>query len=195
MGQAAALGGAGRLTEACDVLAEVVSALPPDAHELRARAVTYIARLQHPLGRHGEARALLHRTLAELPERRSRAAALLELELATDHLLAADFAGIRAHAEAALELADDPLLEAAAWASLAHAHQSTGEIAASARAADRAAALVDGLDDNRAHRCSRRCGGSRPPRTCSSAGTPANATPTAACGSPAPSAPATSSSR
>ena len=69
VGQAAALGGAGRLTEACDVLAEVVAALPPDAHELRARAVTYIARLQHPLGRHGEARALLQRTLAELPER------------------------------------------------------------------------------------------------------------------------------
>ena len=66
----------------------------------------------------------------------------------TDHLLAAEFAGIRGHAEAALELADDPLLEAAAWASLAHAHQSTGAIAASARAADRAAALVDGLDDN-----------------------------------------------
>jgi DNA-binding CsgD family transcriptional regulator len=148
VGQAAALGGAGRLTEACDVLAEVVAALPPDAHELRARAVTYIARLQHPLGRHGEARALLHRTLAQLPERRSRAAVLLELELATDHLLAADFAGIRGHAEAALELADDPLLEAAAWAGLAHAHQSTGEIGASARAADRAAALVDALDDN-----------------------------------------------
>ena len=146
--QAAALGGAGRLTEACDVLTEVVAGLEPDAHELRARAVSYIARLHHPLGRQGEARALLERTLAELPERRSRAAVLLELELASDHLLAADFAGIRGHAEAALELADDPLLEAAAWASLAHAQQSTGAIAESARAADRAAALVDGLEDH-----------------------------------------------
>ena len=108
VGQAAALGGAGRLTEACDVLAEVVAALPSDAHELRARAVAYIARLQHPLGRHGEARALLLRTLAQLPERRSRAAVLLELELASDHLLAAEFAGIRGHAEAALELAGRP---------------------------------------------------------------------------------------
>ncbi|HEX6024038.1 MAG TPA: AAA family ATPase, partial [Solirubrobacter sp.] len=145
VGQAAALGGAGKLTEACDVLAEVLAALPPDAHELRARAVTYIARLQHPLGRHGEARALLLRTLAEA--RTSRAAALLRLELASDHLLAAEFAGIKPHAEAALELADDPLLQAAAYASLAHAHQSTGAIAASALAADRAAAIVDALDD------------------------------------------------
>ena len=46
-----------------------------------------------------------------------------------------------------------------------------------------------------ARRCSRRSGGWRPPRTCSSAGTPASATPSAACAWRAPSASATSSSR
>jgi DNA-binding CsgD family transcriptional regulator len=149
---ATSLGSAGRLEEARETLYEVLGELPAGAHELRARAATFIARLDHALGRQGEARALVERTLAELPEQRSREAATLVLELVMDHLLTAEFEPMRVRADAALELArelGDPLLEAASLAGVAHAAQNRRDIPASIEAASRAAEILDGLDDAR----------------------------------------------
>src|SRR5262245_57699146 len=113
---ATSLGAAGRLEAARETLGEVRGELPPERHDLRARAATFIARLDHALGRQGEARALLEVTLLELPEQRSREAAALTLELVMDHLFTAEFEPMRELADAALALSrelGDPLLEAA----------------------------------------------------------------------------------
>src|SRR6185312_8600428 len=88
---ATSLGAAGRLDDARATLEAVLAGLPPDSHELRARAATFVGRLDHALGRQGEARALLEQTLHALPDGRSREAATLTLELVMDHLLTAEF--------------------------------------------------------------------------------------------------------
>lgn len=145
------LGASGLLDEAHESLRELVGELPADRHDLRARAVTFLARIDHACGRQGEARALLERTLAELPETRSRAAAALTLELVMDHLFTAEFEPMRTRVEEALALARelrDPLLEAASLAGVAHATQNSRDIPASLAAADQAAAILDGLDDD-----------------------------------------------
>jgi DNA-binding NarL/FixJ family response regulator len=145
-----ALGAAGRLDEASESLRELVGELPVDRHDLRSRAVTFCARIDHACGRQGEARALLERTLSKLPESRSREAAALTLELAMDHLFTADFESMRTRVEEALALArelGDPLLEAASLAGVAHATQNSRDVPSSLAAADQAATILDGLDD------------------------------------------------
>ncbi len=145
-------GAAGRLEEARTTLWHVLRDLPAERHDLRARAATFMARADHALGRQGQARALLEQTLAELPDQRSPAAALVLLELVMEHLFTADFEAMAERVEAALELArdlGDPLLEAAALAGVAHAAQNSGDIPTSHAAAERAARLLDGLDDAR----------------------------------------------
>jgi DNA-binding CsgD family transcriptional regulator len=144
------LGAAGRLEEARATLWETLGELPAGRHDLRARAATFIARLDHALGRQGEARSVLERTLAGLPDPRSREAATLTLELVMDHLFTAEFEPMRRHAETALALSrelGDPLLEAASLAGLAHAAQNIRDIPASLEAAAQAAAILDELDD------------------------------------------------
>jgi len=148
---ATSLGAAGRLEEARATLLAVLGELPPDSHELRARAATFVGRLDHALGRQGEARALVQRTLAALPEGRSNAAATLTLELVMDHLFTAEFEPMEKLAESARDLSravGDPLLEAASLAGVAHAAQNRRDIPASLEAADGAAAILDGLDDS-----------------------------------------------
>lgn len=147
---ATALGSAGSLEEARQTLLDTITAMPADQHELRARAVTFVARLDQALGRQGEARVLLERTLAELPDARSEAGARLELELVLDQLVTGDLAPMRDRARAVLALAQelgDPLLEAAAWAGIAHAEQNLRDVPASLEATTRSAALLDSLDD------------------------------------------------
>jgi ATP/maltotriose-dependent transcriptional regulator MalT len=145
------LGASGRLDQARESLRELVGELPAERHDLRARAVTFIARIDHACGRQGEARALLERTLADLPDPRSREAAALTLELAMDHLFTAQFEPMRARVDEALALArelGDPLLEAASLAGVANAMQNSRNVPASLAAADRAATILDGLDDD-----------------------------------------------
>ena len=147
---ATSLGAAGRLDEARATLEAVLAGLPQDSHELRARAATFVGRLDHALGRQGEARALVERTLAALPDGRSREAATLTLELVMDHLFTAEFEPMQGLADTALRLSRevrDPLLEAASLAGVAHAAQNTRDITASLEAAGGAAAILDGLDD------------------------------------------------
>ena len=148
---ATSLGGAGRLEEARETLVQVLGELAPDQHDLRARAATFVARLDHALGRQGEARSLLERTLDELPDQRSAAAAMLALELATDHLLLAEFELMPARLDAATSIArelENPLLEAAALAGVAQAAQNRRDMPTSMAAARDAAAIIDGLDDD-----------------------------------------------
>jgi DNA-binding NarL/FixJ family response regulator len=147
---AATQGAAGRLEESRQTLWDVLGELPSEHPELRAKAATFIARIDHVLGRQGEARSLLERTLAELPEPRSPEAAMLTLELVMDHLFTAEFEAMRPLADRALELArelGDPLLEAGAWAGVAQAAQNLGDIPTSLDAARRGGAILDSLDD------------------------------------------------
>jgi DNA-binding CsgD family transcriptional regulator len=147
---ATSLGAAGLLEEARATLEGVLAELPRDSHALRARAATFLGRLDHALGRQGEARTLVQRTLAELPDGHSREAAMLTLELVMDHLFTAEFEPIGELADSALSLSrsiGDPLLEAAALAGVAHAAQNRRDIPASRAAADAAASLLDGLAD------------------------------------------------
>ena len=144
-------GAAGRLEEARATLLAVLGELPPNSHELRARAATFVGRLDHALGRQGEARALVERTLAALPDGRSSEAATLTLELVMDHLFTAEFEPMQTLAGSALDLSrevGDPLLEAASLAGIAHAAQNRRDVPASLEAADAAAAILDGLDDS-----------------------------------------------
>jgi ATP/maltotriose-dependent transcriptional regulator MalT len=147
---AATQGAAGRLAESRQTLSDVLGELPSEQRKLRARAAMFIARIDHALGRQGEARELVQHTLAELPEPKSTEAALLTLELVMDHLFTAEFEPMRPLADRALELArelGDPLLEAAAWAGVAHAAHTRGDIPAALDAARRSGALLDSLDD------------------------------------------------
>ena len=145
-----ALGSAGRLEDARRTLLATIDVMPVGEHALRARAATWVARLDHALGRQGEARALLERTLADLPDTRSSAGAALELELVMDQLFTAELEPMRERARAVLQLAQElkePLLEAAAWAGVAHAEQNLRDIPASREAVARSAAILDSLDD------------------------------------------------
>jgi ATP/maltotriose-dependent transcriptional regulator MalT len=147
---ATSLGGAGRLDEARATLETVLAELPPDSHELRARAATFIGRLDHALGRQGEARTLVERTLAALPATRTREAAALTLELVMDHLFTAQFEEMPELADSALRRSraiGDPLLEAASLAGVAHSSQNRRDIGASLESADAAAAVLDDLGD------------------------------------------------
>lgn len=147
--RATALGSVGQLQDARRTLLEVVSELSEEV-ELRARALTFVARIDHAAGRQGEARELLEHTLAELPDPRSQAAAALQLELMMDDLFSARFDRMTDRASLTLVLAQeigDPLLQAAAWAGLAQARQNSGDVPGSLAAAARSAAIVDGLDD------------------------------------------------
>ena len=147
---ATALGSAGRLESSRAALRETLGLLGPELAPVRGQVVAFIAMIEHLLGRHREATALLERALEELPDRDSREAAALELELAMDCLYAPDYEGMLRHARAAHSGAaaqqDCPLLAAAAGV-LALAEYNLGHIAAAETALAEAAALADSLSD------------------------------------------------
>lgn len=67
-----------------------------------------------------------------------------------DQLVTGNLAPMRDRARAVLALAQDlgdPLLEAAAWAGIAHAEQNLCDVPASLEATPRGAAILDSLDD------------------------------------------------
>jgi DNA-binding CsgD family transcriptional regulator/tetratricopeptide (TPR) repeat protein len=88
---AMALGAAGRFDEALARLNEILDALPPDQRAIRARVVASCARIEHVLGRHGEARHLLTGALEELPDQSSPEATALKLELSADAFFSGRF--------------------------------------------------------------------------------------------------------
>ena len=148
---ATALGSTGRLELSRGALGETLALLPPDLASLRGQVVALIAKIEHLLGRHGEASALLRDALEELGGRESPEAAALQLELAMDCLYAPDYDRMVRYARAAHDAAaaagDRSLLAAAAGA-LALAEYNVGHIAAAERAHAEAGALVDSLSDS-----------------------------------------------
>src|SRR5215212_927004 len=148
---ATAHGASGRLIQSRDALLELLRALPPEASEVRARIAAFIARIEHPIGNHGEARAMIVDALDGLPDPRSPAAVGLMIELAHDHFFLSDFEGMLARATEALVAArelGDPLLVAAATADIGMACQNMARVPEAQAACDEATAIVDRLSDD-----------------------------------------------
>ena len=147
-------------------LRETLGLLGPDLAPVRGQVVAFIAMIEHLLGRHGEATALLERALEELPDRDSREAAALELERAMDCLYAPDYEGMLRRARAAHRGAaaqqEGPLLAAAAGA-LALAEYNVGHIAAAETALAEAAARRTRSATQRSARAWMRCSASAGP--------------------------------
>jgi len=151
------LGMSGQLEQARDALHEVVRLLPDDAVDHRVNAVSFCATIEHLLGRHAEAGALLLAELRRLPEQHHDSATewadrgtVLKLKLATASLLCGDFAQTRDWVSAARQAvggAGDRLMSAAAASVLALTDYAVADISAAQHNCDRAAALVDGLAD------------------------------------------------
>jgi DNA-binding CsgD family transcriptional regulator len=129
----------------------VLGALPPEAVELRGRVAAFIARIDHPLGRHGEGRALIERALAGLGDPRGREAVALTIELAGDDYFLADFDAMGERAAFALDCArelGDDVLTAAAAAHLGMARANAGRVREAVAAVEQAARIVDALPDD-----------------------------------------------
>ena len=131
-------------------LREALELLPEDLLAVRVKVVTFIALIEHMLGRHGEARTLLHATLAALPDPDSAEAAALQIELALDAFYDPDYdAMLRwardGHATAAK--LDDRGLRATAAGALALALKNVGDVTAAEAANTEAAELVAALGD------------------------------------------------
>jgi ATP/maltotriose-dependent transcriptional regulator MalT len=148
---AQAEGAVGRLVESRDALLELLRLLPPDLTEMRGRIAAFVARIEHPLGRHGEARAMLERALGELPDPDAREGVALRIEMAADYFFLSDFEEMRAKASDALEAAravGDPLLVASASSHVGSALSNLGRARESGEACDVASEIVDGLPDD-----------------------------------------------
>ena len=142
---AASLGSAGRLEESRAALEELLGLLPEEAAGLRGRVAAFVAVVDHLLGRHGDARALLERTLSKLPAGGVEAASVM-IELASDRFFVGDWEAMRDWAAGAWELAqetDDPGLRPLAAAVLALAEYSVGGVDAAVPLMAEAAELVD----------------------------------------------------
>ncbi len=148
--RATALAVAGQLAESRDAFHDVLSRMPPGWSTARARAVEVCARVEHLLGRHAEASAMLSDALADSPPEGDPDASRLVLELASGSLLRGDFQTARewaARTLAGVPREEDRGLHAVAAALNAFADYATGNLAAGQASADEAAALVDALPD------------------------------------------------
>jgi DNA-binding CsgD family transcriptional regulator len=147
---AATRGAVGRIREARNALRDALRIVPPELDALRARIVACAAWLDHLCGRHGEARSLLQDTLGSMPTTPSMARTTLELELAIDHLFAAEWGQMSDAAEAAVGDAraiEDSILIASATSAAAVASYFQGAIGPAREMATRAAEQVDRQSD------------------------------------------------
>ena len=124
--------------------------LPGDPLAVRVKVVTFIALIEHMLGRHGDARTLLHDTLEALPDPGSAEVAALQIELALDAFYDPDYEAMLRWARdghATASQLDDRGLRATAAGALALALKNVGDTAgaraANAEAAELCAALSD----------------------------------------------------
>ena len=148
--RATALGASGRIRESRDALREALSLTPRDSAGDRANLSAACAGMEFLLNRADEAEALLHQTLAELPERSVREAATLKLALASVGIGRLDFDEVLALAGEALAQAiedGDTPLEASARTLLAVRETRLGSVSEARSELDRAGALFDQLDD------------------------------------------------
>ena len=150
---AAALTAAGQLEPACETLSEILDLLPLEPPVLRARPLVAMAVIERVLGRAGEARRTLARTVEQAAGEQSAVAAALQLELAADRHIGGDWTAMGVHARAALTQAreyGDASLVAAAGAVLGLAELNTGEVGSARRRVAESAALVDEMPDSEA---------------------------------------------
>jgi len=112
--RAQALGITGRLAESRELLGQILELLPPGT-EQRVTVVSFLTMVQHLLGDHGEARALVLRELHELPDHRSAAAGALRVALALTTLMPgpAEDAAVEEAISTARDTGSRPLLAAA----------------------------------------------------------------------------------
>lgn len=143
---AASLGSAGSLEEGREAFREVLALLPPD-HALRGVAVAGAAIVEHLLGKHDDAQALLLTALSSV-EDSSELAATLKLVIADGCFFSADWSGMRYWAQKTMESGEvSEILRVGAAAALALAHYGMGLTEAAIAAASESAAIVDGLPD------------------------------------------------
>jgi tetratricopeptide (TPR) repeat protein len=147
---ATALGAAGRLVESRDALRETIAALPPELAALRVQVLPFIGLLEHLLGNHHVVAPLLRRALEELPDPRSREAAILRIELASDRFYMNDSPALhalsgQAHA-AAVACGDRALIVAASGLAAVGAYK-VGRIAEAEERFAEGVRLAQQIDD------------------------------------------------
>jgi DNA-binding CsgD family transcriptional regulator len=140
----------GQFGDGRDTLVETLAMLPSDHAELRFRLVSACAGVEHLLGQHDQAHTRLRRTIDNLDDHRSPAAAALMIDMAMDRFAVMDYPSMSRWAEKALSasrpLGDQPLIAAAtAVAAFAAAANNTTDQALARRG--EAAELVGSLDD------------------------------------------------
>ncbi|HET7759951.1 MAG TPA: AAA family ATPase [Gaiellaceae bacterium] len=149
--RARALTAVGRFEDSHAALLDAVALVPADSHELRARLVLACARVESDLGRQDQARQRLATTLESLPDRNTREAVALMLELTVNALWRTRHEEMHESAERAVEaatrLGDTPLI-ASALAELALADSIMGAPEQAEANRSQAVALVESLSDD-----------------------------------------------
>ncbi|MBX6390909.1 MAG: helix-turn-helix transcriptional regulator, partial [Frankia sp.] len=116
------------------VLDEILARLPRSLAEQRAQVIALRSAVDHMLGRHGEARALVLDAMAAA-DPSSREGCLLRIQLAIDHFYTAEYEGMRRWQQEAHRLVGrlgDPALFAVSAGLLAGAEYMTSGMAAAA---------------------------------------------------------------
>jgi DNA-binding NarL/FixJ family response regulator len=148
---AASLGAAGDLEASHVAVGEALALLAEELTEQRVGMVAFCAALENLMGRYEDAGSRLRTALADLPNRESRAAAMLQVEVAANRYYLSDWPGTLDAALAALSVArgvGDEGLVATAAAIAAFAASSLGRLDEVHPLVDDAVAAFDGLDDD-----------------------------------------------
>ena len=133
-----------------DVLDEILGLLPSSLPEERAHVIALRSAVDHMLGRHGEARALVLDALATA-DPATREGCLLRLQLVIDHFYTGEYDGMRRWQREAHPLAErlgDPALLAVSTGLLAGAEYMASGVAAADAGATEAARRYDLLADD-----------------------------------------------
>lgn len=147
---AAALDASYQPQQARVVLDEIMGLIPREFGAERAHLVALRSAVDHVLGRHGEARALVLDAVASA-EPGTRESCLLRLQLAIDHFYTGEYDGMRRWQQEAHALAgtlDDAPLLAASAGLLAGAEYMVGDVPAAIAEAAGAARRYDLLSDD-----------------------------------------------
>jgi len=147
---ASALRALGELERCRSTLLEAIERLPPDSGERRVELTALCAAVEHWLGRHDEAHQRLARAWADLPDRSTTTAAVLQIELAVDGMYELDFEQTATMGRGALETAravGDGALIAAATSALCLGETVAGRIDTARAYRDEAQAEIERLSD------------------------------------------------
>ncbi len=148
---ATALAAVGRLAESREALLELLDLVPADDARMRVRLTAECASVEHLLGLHQVAHGRLATALDEVPDRSSREAVALMIELALDRFYGMEYAQMQHVGAQALagarQLGDRPLI-AAAEAILASGAAMAGQIAEAETRASAATEAVNALSDS-----------------------------------------------